>query len=113
MANAGHPPALLVRGRDVLPIGDAGTMAGAFEGEQWPAATVALERGDVVVLYTDGVLDAMGESERFGEQRLRATLGALDGSAEERLGALDARLRAFQRGPQRDDVTLLVLEYRG
>jgi serine phosphatase RsbU (regulator of sigma subunit) len=79
----------------------------------WPAATAVLNPGDVVVLYTDGVLDAVGERDRFGEQRLRDAVAELTGSVEERLAGLDARLEAFQRGPQRDDTTVLVLEYRG
>ena len=113
LASAGHPLPLLVRGRDVRPVGHPGTIAGAFEGEQWPAATVELERGDVLVLYTDGVHDAEGEADRFGEQRLVEALREIGGSAAERLAALDARLRAFQRGPQSDDTTILILEYRG
>jgi len=113
LASAGHPPPLLVRGGRVTPVGDAGVIAGAFDGESWPAATVELERGDVLVLYTDGVLDTVGESDRFGEERLREALAVSYGSVEERLAALHAELSAFQRGSQRDDTTVLVLEYRG
>ena len=113
LASAGHPPPLLVSGGKVTPLGEAGTIAGAFDGEVWPAATAVLNPGDVVVLYTDGVLDAVGESDRCGERRLRDALGELTGSVEERLAGLDARLEAFQRGAQRDDTTVLVLEYRG
>jgi serine phosphatase RsbU (regulator of sigma subunit) len=113
MAVAGHPPPLLVRGREVVPVGDAGTIVGAFEGEAWPAAAVTLEPGDLLVLYTDGVLDAMGEDDRYGEARLRDALARLEGGVEERLAALRAELEAFERGPQRDDTTVLVLEYRG
>jgi GAF domain-containing protein len=113
LASAGHPPPLLVRGGRVVPVGDAGVIAGAFDGETWPEATVTLEPGDVLVLYTDGVLDTVGESDRFGEQRLRHALSLAHGSVEERLAALHAELSAFQRGPQRDDTTVLVLEYRG
>jgi len=102
-----------VRGREVLPVGDAGTIAGAFDGERWPAAPVVLEPGDLLVLYTDGVTDAMGEDERFGEQRLVEALGRLEGTVGERLEALRAELEAFERGPQRDDTTVLVLGYRG
>jgi PAS domain S-box-containing protein len=112
LASAGHPPPLLVRGRDVLPVGEPGTIAGAFEAE-WPAVPVEVEPGDLLVLYTDGVTDAMGEDERFGEQRLRELLGRLEGEAGERLASLRAELEAFERGPQRDDTTVLVLEYRG
>ena len=93
------------------PVGHPGTIAGAFEGEHWPTDTVELERGDVLVLYTDGVLDAQGEDDRFGEARLREALTTDGGTAEERLAALDGRLRAFQRGAQTDDTTILILEY--
>ena len=113
MASAGHPPPLLVRGREVIPVGDAGTIAGAFDGERWPAAPVELGQGDLLVLYTDGVTDAMGEDERYGERRLREALGRLDGAVGERLEALRGELEAFERGPQRDDTTVLVLQYRG
>ncbi|MEA2312215.1 MAG: hypothetical protein QOE28_2183, partial [Solirubrobacteraceae bacterium] len=113
LAVAGHPPPLLVRGREVTPLGHAGTIAGAFDGETWPVATVDVVPGDVIVLYTDGVLDAVGEDDRFGEDRLHAALRELDGTVQERLSGLNAVLRDFQRGPQRDDTTVLVLEYRG
>ena len=113
MASAGHPPPLLVRGREVLPVGDAGTIAGAFDGERWPAAPIVLEPDDLLVLYTDGVIDAMGEDDRFGERRLRETPARLEGAVGERLAARRAELEAFERGPQRDDTTVLVLEYRG
>jgi phosphoserine phosphatase RsbU/P len=113
LACAGHPPPLLVRGGEVIPVGEPGTIAGAFDGEAWPAATVELVPGDVLVFYTDGVLDAVGEHDRFGEERLRATLRELEGSVEERLAGLHAALEAFQRGPQSDDTTVLVMEYRG
>ena len=113
MASAGHPPPLLVRGRAVAPVGDAGTIAGAFDDERWPAAPVVLEPGDLLVLYTDGVLDAMGEDDRFGERRLHEALARIEGTPGQRLDALRAELEAFERGPQRDDTTVLVLEYRG
>jgi PAS domain S-box-containing protein len=113
MASAGHPPPLRVRGHEVTPVGKSGTIAGAFAGLQWPAAPVELRPGDLLVLYTDGVTDAMGEDERYGEARLREALGRLEGEVGERLDALRGELEAFERGPQRDDTTVLVLQYRG
>jgi serine phosphatase RsbU (regulator of sigma subunit) len=113
LASAGHPPPLLVRGREIVPVGDPGTIAGAFDGEQWPAASVELRPGDVLAFYTDGVLDAVGETDRFGERRLQEALRGSEGGARERVAGLDAALEAFQQGPQRDDTTVLVLEYRG
>jgi PAS domain S-box-containing protein len=112
LACAGHPPPLLVRGREVIPLGHPGTIAGAFDGEDWPAATVELLAGDVLVFYTDGVLDAVGERDRFGERRLEAALRGSEGSVQERLAALQAALDEFRDGPSRDDTTVLLMEYQ-
>jgi PAS domain S-box-containing protein len=111
LACAGHPPPLLVRGSEVTPLGIPGTIAGAFDGEHWPAVSVELVPGDVLVFYTDGVLDAVGERDRFGERRLNEALRRTQGSVRERLAGLNAALEDFQEGPARDDTTVLVMEY--
>ena len=51
-------------------------MLGAYAIEEWRRAPVDLEPGDVLVLFTDGVFDAVGAVERFGEARLERTLPA-------------------------------------
>ena len=62
----------------------------------------------MLVLYSDGVTDTVGEHERFGEPRLLAALeGVAD--AEAAVAAVDAALNAFQRGPQADDTAVLAL----
>jgi PAS domain S-box-containing protein len=69
---AGHPPPLLVRGGVATPLGRAGPLLGAIEVADWPATTVELAPDDVLVLYTDGAIDAvLPGGERFGEDRLR------------------------------------------
>ena len=113
LASAGHPPPLVVRGAEVTAVGHPGTIAGAFDAGEWTARDVELLPGDVLVLYTDGVLDAVGERDRYGEARLRASLEELGGPVGERVSGLAARLAAFSGGERRDDVTVLMLEYRG
>jgi sigma-B regulation protein RsbU (phosphoserine phosphatase) len=113
LAGAGHPPPMLVRGEEVAPVGCPGTIAGAFDDGEWSACEVELRRGDVLVLYTDGVLDAVGAHDRYGEPRLRAALAELRGSVDERVAGLAERLEAFRDGARRDDLTVLMLEYRG
>jgi PAS domain-containing protein len=115
IANCGHPRPLLVRDGRVEELGGVGQMAGAFDDGAWPCTEVSVRPGDTLVLYTDGVLDTVGETERFGEERLRATLEAAAGAAEP--GALVARLaealEAFRRGPQRDDTAIVALRFAG
>jgi serine phosphatase RsbU (regulator of sigma subunit) len=65
--------------------------------------------GETLVLYTDGVTDTRGSNERFGQDRLAAVLEAAGRDADEIAGRVDEALQAFQEGPQRDDVALLVL----
>ncbi|MGH3994293.1 MAG: PP2C family protein-serine/threonine phosphatase, partial [Pseudonocardiaceae bacterium] len=78
---AGHPLPLLVRGGDVKSVGRPGAMLGAWEDRAWAPITVPLDAGEVLVLYTDGVVDAEGDGERFGEARLKtAVAGARDAS---------------------------------
>ena len=62
MANAGHEPPLLVPGDDgpVSPIEGGGVLLGAFRSLGAPELEVQLRPGDTLVLYTDGVTDAVG-----------------------------------------------------
>jgi len=105
---AGHPQPLLVRDGRPHAVGHFGPMLGAWPDSSWSAEAVALRSGDVLVLYSDGVTDTVGEHERFGEPRLLAALeGVAD--AEAAVAAVDAALNAFQRGPQADDTAVLAL----
>jgi phosphoserine phosphatase RsbU/P len=63
------------------------------------------------VLYTDGVTDTTrGSGERFGQDRVAALLSGCAGLAPEDVARrIDAALLAFEQGPQRDDVAVLVL----
>ena len=106
---AGHPLALLVRDGHVAPVGEFSPMLGAYAVEEWARTTVALEPGDVLVLYTDGVFDAVGEDGRFGEDRLQATLAGV-GAADEAVARIDAALTAFEIGAQADDTAVLAVE---
>jgi GAF domain-containing protein/anti-sigma regulatory factor (Ser/Thr protein kinase) len=113
IANCGHPKPLLVRGGAVRELGEAGTMAGAFDGETWESTTVELRAGDTLVLYTDGVLDTVGAQERFGAERLLETLRAGPRDPEALVAHVEAALDGFRRGPQRDDTAVVALRFLG
>jgi hypothetical protein len=116
--NAGHPPPLLMRGRRVvrqlvstpmLPLGLGG--AGS------EAASEALEPGDSILFYTDGVIDCRSaDGTEFGVDRLidhweREVVS--NQSPEHTLGQLMAAVATFSGGKLRDDATVLSLTWHG
>jgi serine phosphatase RsbU (regulator of sigma subunit) len=105
---AGHPPPLRVRGSQIQAAGRAGPMLGAWEEKAWAPVAVTLDPGDVLVLYTDGVVDTQGESERFGEQRLRAAIAEV-GDAMDAVARIGAELTRFEVGEQSDDTAVLAV----
>jgi serine phosphatase RsbU (regulator of sigma subunit) len=115
--NAGHCPALVVRGAgsiETLPAG--GPPVGLFPDAVFPESGIALSPGDKVVIYSDGVSEAHNaEGQEFGEKRLvDAVTQNASRSAGELFLALESAITSFTAGaPQKDDLTLLVLGYQG
>jgi sigma-B regulation protein RsbU (phosphoserine phosphatase) len=108
---AGHPPALHVRAEEVAAVGRPARLLGLPGSGRWAPVEVTLEPGDLLVFYTDGVVDTFGESERFGEDRLAETVrGARDAGGA--VARIDGALSAFGRGLQRDDTAVLAVERR-
>ena len=109
LALAGHPQPLLVRAGEACPVGRIGPLLGAFEHAHWLPASIAIESGDVIILYTDGVLDARGADERFGEQRLVDALHGASG-ARDAVERIQQAMIDFAGGEQDDDTAVLTLE---
>ena len=107
--SAGHPLPLLRRGGHAEPIGRPSPMLGFVDDPQIVATQLDTEPGDQLVLYTDGVLDAIGDAGRFGEARLVDTVrrlgGPEPGAAERILEAIDV----FLAGDQADDIAIMSL----
>lgn len=70
--NAGHPPPLHFRGTDQLyRLGRGGTVVGLFEDWEYEQATVELQPGDLILYFTDGVIEAENQAgQQFEEERL-------------------------------------------
>jgi anti-sigma regulatory factor (Ser/Thr protein kinase) len=108
--SAGHPLPVLLSGGAARELGRSGPLLGALEVADWPGEEIVLGAGDRLVLYTDGVTDARGEEDRFGDHRLLELLSGIDGAAPaEVVRAIDGALQGFQAGPQRDDTALLAV----
>lgn len=112
--NAGHyPPHILRRGdgRTHRTLPRTGMLLGVEPDEKWNQASVTLAPGDVLVLYTDGILDAEDAAGAFfGTERLLSTLWAnLDHSAQGIQQALMDAVAEFTNGAvQSDDIALVV-----
>jgi phosphoserine phosphatase RsbU/P len=106
VSNAGHPPPVLVRGDDVTELGPHGVLLGRFAVASYGASTVALQPGDRVVAWTDGIPEARNaRGEQFGEERLFALLreGA---SADDVVNAV----HAWRVKEDADDLTIVCVE---
>ena len=109
-SSAGHPLPLVITDDGVRDEGVTGPVLGAFPDGEWPTNTLTLGPNEALLLYTDGVTDTVGESGRFGDQRLHQTMaecGPLQ--ASELLDCLDKALSKFQVGAQADDTAALAL----
>jgi len=112
--SAGHNPALLMRAKDgsIEKLERTGIPLGVLEETTWKQKSIAIEPGDVLVLYTDGITDAQNMSEEFyGLERLKeALLGLQEKTAMEIRDVLIEEVRTWVgKAAQFDDITLMVL----
>lgn len=119
MVRAGHCPPLLVsrdKGSYVRPkgigigLGVSELFSSAIEEE-----TIQLEKGDVLVLYTDGITEARRGDEEFGYERLmEAVLEARKHPASRIKDHVLGTVKAFtDQQASHDDLTLVILKWRG
>lgn len=112
--NAGHNPPFLVKSSgEVEPLMAGGPVLGVLKSAPYESATVGLESGDVVAMYTDGVSEAQSEQgEEFGEDRVRDLVRLHRGkSAGEIMTALrDAVMSHIGDQAAADDVTVVVVK---
>jgi PAS domain S-box-containing protein len=105
---AGHPLPMLVRGGGVTQVGQPGALLGTPDQPRWEVTSLELSGGDQLVLYTDGVTEARGERDRFGEERLRASLAPATDPART-VAQVEAALDSFLAAPSQDDAAMLVV----
>lgn len=117
-ANAGHNPPLLYRADTgaIETLAAKGIVLGVLPEIELEERQVTMAPGDLVVLYTDGVTEAINEHEEaFGEERLaQAVRQHHDLGAAEIIAQIRAAVLAFTgERPRFDDATLVVLKCRG
>jgi len=95
---------------------ESGFLLGMLDDMEYDVHKIVLHPGDTILLYTDGVTEAMNSKEElFEESRLESSLQRLNGSPlKEMLDGINADLMEFAAGaPQADDITMLALQYKG
>lgn len=113
--NAGHnPPYILKSNGEAVELPMSEDLAvGVFDGVDFHDNQVQLEKGDSIVMFTDGVTEAMNvESEEFGNERLEKALGGEAGqSCQHIIDTVRTELKTFVgEADQSDDITMLVLK---
>ena len=114
--NAGHVPPVLLRADGTVELfEDGGVPLGLFGAPRYTEGHAALGDGDVLALYTDGIVEAMdAEGEEYGRDRVIDVLRRTrESSATEISNALVQDVTRFDAGASRDDRTLLIIKATG
>ncbi len=112
-ASAGHPPPVLLRSGNASLLPCRGKAIGISRAARYEDYTLALQAGDRIVFYTDGVLETRDpENSLYGEERLlNFTERCADLRPEQFVEALLAEMRAFRRQSAfEDDVTIVTID---
>jgi hypothetical protein len=116
LVNAGHPPPLHIRDNTVLRAIEGTPALPLGLGDSAPTVVQAeLEAGDRLLLYSDGVIDAMRGDEHYDEERFVHDVEHVLGEAvplAETVRRLNRRLMTWRGGQTRDDATLMLVEWR-
>lgn len=114
--NAGHNPPMVLRWENsrckVFHLESSGTALGLLESSKFASRSFQLEKGDVLVAYTDGITESENLCGEFwGQNRLESLLRSCRecGPAQIVSRILDDVLPFAKDCPQKDDMTLLVV----
>jgi sigma-B regulation protein RsbU (phosphoserine phosphatase) len=111
ICNAGHPPPLLVRGGEITRLDATGLPIGMFCSEHFSSQTVHLMPGEMLLLYTDGLVEAQNEiGVEYGVERLSALAASAHQQPKRMVDACVRDLAAFRGAPgSTDDLTILAV----
>ena len=112
--NAGHNPPYIIKGTGEVKALEMSKdpMVGAISGIDYHDCQLQLDKGDALVMFTDGVTEAMNTAnEEFGEARLEATLSKTFSKCQDMVEAIKTDVAGFvDSAEQSDDITVLALK---
>jgi len=115
--NAGHPPALLIRGDgDIEELNQGGPVLGVISGSEFLNGRTKLTAGSTLIAYSDGITECRNESGvEFGTERLRSAVRApMPGGPSAMLFSVLASVENFAgSGHRDDDIALMILRRLG
>jgi len=112
ICNAGHPAPIVSRGAGIETFDATGLPLGLFSSAEYTVRRVALQRGDVALLYSDGLIEARDRHDaEYGVDRIAGLVRrSRDLSARSLVDATLRDFTDFRRGaPRTDDLTLMAL----
>lgn len=112
--NAGHPNPLLMKQSEIIPLHSHGLLVGIMEDAEYDESTLSVNSGETIVLFTDGITEAMSRSEQlFRTEGIITALHASSGrSAGELLYSIWNRMLSHSSEAEgHDDRTLMVLKF--
>ncbi len=117
--SAGHPPPLIRRSTGIveglMSADDTGMVLGVMDGMEYESRHVCLNPGDTVLLFSDGLPEAMDQDDRpLGMASVRALFGAADPTPRKTSEGLSAAVQRHTSGcAQADDITLVCFARAG
>jgi sigma-B regulation protein RsbU (phosphoserine phosphatase) len=112
-AAAGHPPMLLLRDDQVFRIEENGLVLALLSSAVYASTKQPLLRGDRLLLYTDGIIEAANAGgEEFGYERVGNLLQASAKMAAEEAADLILHTVSGWSSSQSDDLTVIVCDYK-
>ena len=110
--NAGHLPPVVIKNGEKTEFQIAGLPLGMFADARFPSGAVQLSPGDALLLFTDGVTEAVnGDGTEFGSARVIEALNGASEPADLLRGCLDSVKSFCGDAARADDLTMLALTY--
>ena len=113
-SNAGHDnPFLLTHTKKIKRLKKGGIVLGVLDKYPYEEESIIFQKGDILVIYTDGIAEAMNsKGEMFGEDRISALLRKNQNTASEKIidNIFEAVKKFAGTAPQSDDITMVVVK---
>lgn len=108
---AGHNPPLIIRENGVVPVNAKSIPIGLFCESEYEPENFVLQKGDSILLYTDGLTEASNNEVEYGEERLKTQLAKSGKLAVKKIidEILIDQKNFLKSSPQSDDITMAVI----